>query len=88
MQPKPSGSSREEVIGALAELIDALDRRVSPVERVGEGAIAREAAALRKAAVNRAEELRRAQSNEETRDTDLADAAMTDDGGPRGQHGK
>ena len=41
----------------LEELIAALDRRVPRVERAGEAAIARDAAALRAKAVNRLAEL-------------------------------
>jgi hypothetical protein len=41
----------------LTELIAALDRRVPRVERAGEPAIAREAAALRAKAVERLSEL-------------------------------
>jgi hypothetical protein len=43
----------------LRELIAALDRRVPQVQRAGEIAIAREAAALRTRAVKRLEELER-----------------------------
>ena len=42
---------------ALHELIDALDRRVPHMERVGEASIASDAARLRAAAVKRLEEL-------------------------------
>ena len=42
---------------ALEELISALDRRVPHVERAGEAAIARDAAALRAKAVKRLAEL-------------------------------
>ena len=41
----------------LRELIAALDRRVPRVERAGEPAIARDAAALREKAVNRLAEI-------------------------------
>jgi hypothetical protein len=41
----------------LEELIAALDRRVPRVERAGEATIARDAAALRKKAVDRLAEL-------------------------------
>ena len=41
----------------LEELIAALDRRLPRVERAGEAAIARDAAALRKKAVDRLNEL-------------------------------
>jgi hypothetical protein len=42
---------------ALHELIAALDRRLPHVEQAGEAAIARDAAALRKKAVQRLREL-------------------------------
>jgi hypothetical protein len=45
--------SRMLVVGELYELIAALDRRVPYVERVGEVAIARAAAALRGEALRR-----------------------------------
>jgi hypothetical protein len=48
----PNDLSRE-----LEELIAALDRRVPRVERAGEAAIAREAAALREKAIRRLREL-------------------------------
>ena len=41
----------------LRELISALDRRFPHLERAGEEAIARDAAALRAAAVNRIREI-------------------------------
>jgi hypothetical protein len=54
-------SARAREASALArelrELIAALDRRVPRVEQAGEGAIARDAAALREKAVQRLEEL-------------------------------
>ena len=46
-----------ELARELEELIAALDRRVPRVERAGEAAIAREAAALREKAVDRLAEL-------------------------------
>jgi hypothetical protein len=45
--------SARNVAHALEELIAALDRRVPHIERAGEAAIAREAAALRAQAVDR-----------------------------------
>ena len=48
-----------DTIGMLRELVDALDRRVPQAQRVGETAIAADAAALRKAALKRIEELTR-----------------------------
>ena len=46
-----------ELTSALEELIAALDRRVTHVERAGEAEIARDAAALRVKAVRRLAEL-------------------------------
>jgi hypothetical protein len=46
-----------DLMRELEELIVALDRRVPRVERAGEAAIARDAAALRKKAVDRLAEL-------------------------------
>lgn len=48
------------VIAALHELIDALDRRIPDVTRVGETLIREQAADLRERAVRRIEELTRA----------------------------
>ena len=47
----------QELRRELEELIAALDRRVPCVERAGEAAIARDAAALREKAVKRLAEL-------------------------------
>jgi hypothetical protein len=69
------------VIRALRELVEALDRRVAHVERLGEARIAREAAALRKEAVNRIQELAAA-SDRDTREAQRSGGVMTDDGGP------
>jgi hypothetical protein len=46
-----------ELARELEELIEALDRRVPRVEKAGEAAIARDAAALRAKAVDRLAEL-------------------------------
>ena len=46
-----------QIVRELEELIAALDRRVPRVERAGEAAIARDAAALRAKAVERLAEL-------------------------------
>ena len=70
------------VVQALRELVDALDRRVPHVERLGETRIAREAATLRKEAVNRIQELTAAPSDRDTREADRSGGVMTDDGGP------
>lgn len=48
------------VIAALHELIEALDRRIPDVTRVGESLIREQAADLREQAVRRIEELTRA----------------------------
>ena len=58
-QNGPDTTDRDQLVAALKELIDALDRRVPHVERVGE-IRARDAAALKKEALTRIEELRRA----------------------------
>jgi hypothetical protein len=73
---------RDLVVQALRELVDALDRRVAHVERLGEVRIAREAAVLRNEAVNRIQELSAVPSDRETRETERSDGVMTDDGGP------
>jgi hypothetical protein len=75
----------DRAVAALTELMDALDRRVPHVERMGEIRIAREAAALKKAAMTRIEELKRAAPARETREASLADSVMNDDGGPAKQ---
>lgn len=49
--------STSSTIAALRELIAAIDRRVSHLERTGEHRIARDAAALRRQAVRRLAEL-------------------------------
>ena len=66
----------------LRELVEALDRRVAHVERLGETRIASEAAALRRDAVRRIQELTAAPSNRETREAERSGEVMTDDGGP------
>lgn len=48
---------RTDLIRALHELITALDVRLKHVERVGEAAIARDAAALKRKAMKRLAEL-------------------------------
>jgi hypothetical protein len=69
------------VVHALRELVEALDRRVPHVERLGEARIAREAAALRKEAVTRIQELTAAPPDRETREPERSGRVMTDDGG-------
>jgi hypothetical protein len=51
--------SNAATIKTLKELIAALDRRLPHVERLGEAAIADEAAALKARALERIEELQR-----------------------------
>jgi hypothetical protein len=75
-------ADRDLIVHALRELVDALDRRVAHVERLGETHIAREAAALRNDAVKRIEELTAAASDRETREAERSGGVMTDDGGP------
>lgn len=82
MKDHRTDASSRDGVAALTELIDALDRRVPHVERVGESQIAREAAALKADALARIEELKRAGSARRTREVALANAVMTDDGGP------
>jgi hypothetical protein len=75
-------SDRDHVLAALSELIEALDRRLPRVERLGETRIAREAAALREQAAIRIEQLRTRESNRQVREAELSEATMADDGGP------
>jgi hypothetical protein len=49
---------------------------------VGDTPIEREAAALRKEAINRIQELTAAASDRDTRETERSGGVMTDDGGP------
>jgi hypothetical protein len=53
----PMAITSATALRELRELIDALDRRVPQIQRAGEIAIARDAAALRARAVKRLEEL-------------------------------
>lgn len=55
---KGTGTERKQIIADLEALLSALDRRVPHIERLGEVAIAREAATLRKKALQRLTELR------------------------------
>ena len=73
-------TSTARVIAALAELIDALERRAPHIERSGETQIAQAAAKLRSEAERRINELRRGGPG--GHDADLVDAVMNDDGGP------
>ena len=58
---KPPRTGHGRIIRELREFVAALDRRVPQVERQGEAAIAREAAALRVRALHRIEELARSE---------------------------
>lgn len=71
------------VVLALHELIEALDRRVPHVERAGEIRIACEAAALRKKAVARIDQLRTSRVDSQRGEDELSDAVMSDDGAPQ-----
>jgi hypothetical protein len=55
------------VVRTLRELVDAPDRRVAHVGRLGEARIAREAAGLRKEALQRIQELTAESSDREMR---------------------
>jgi hypothetical protein len=75
-------SNNDRVVDALRELVDALDRRVAHVERLGEARIAREAADLRKDALHRIQELTAASSDRDRREAERSGGVMTDDGAP------
>ena len=77
-------STRSRIVTALRELISALDRRVPHAERPGEIGIARDAAKLRREAVAQIDSLTRARVDDRVFDQKLAEAMMTDDGGPSG----
>lgn len=70
------------VVHALRELVEALDRRVAHVERLGEASIAVDALALRAEAMHRIEELTAALRDRATREAERAGGVMTDEGGP------
>jgi hypothetical protein len=59
VRPTTMAVTRTVVVRELLELIAALDRRLPQVQRAGEEAIARDAAALRSRALKRIEELER-----------------------------
>ena len=84
MNDDEPASGRDLVVAALRELVDALDRRLGHVERLGEARIAHEAASLRKEAMNRIKELTTASGDRDTREAARSDAVMADDGGPIG----
>jgi hypothetical protein len=75
-------SDRERLVTALRELVEALDRRVPHVERLGEVGIARDAAALRQEAAKRLEALTSTQQDRQDSEDARSGADMTDDGGP------
>ena len=84
MNDDKPGSDRDLVVPALRELVDALDRRLGHVERLGEARIAREAASLRKEAISRIKELTTASGDRDSREAARSDSVMADDGGPLG----
>ena len=53
MSDTPQNDKSKQQIRHLRELIAALDKRVPRIERVGEASIARDAAALKKKALER-----------------------------------
>jgi len=55
-------AARKRAISHLRQLIDALNRRVPHIERVGEAAIARDAAELMKQALKRLKALEKSDS--------------------------
>ena len=55
--PPASGTDRQQILADLHELVEALDRRVPQPDRVGERAIARDSAGLKKAAQDRISQL-------------------------------
>ena len=57
MRGSTATNNKERALRHLHELVAALDRRVAHVERAGEAAVARDAAALRKKAMKRISEL-------------------------------
>lgn len=75
-------SDPTRAVAALRELVEALDRRVPRVERLGEAGIAREAAALRNEMEKRLAQLTPAGAEREAHEKTRSDAEMTDDGGP------
>ena len=77
-----SVSTPTRMLTTLRELIAALDRRVPRVDRADEVRIAGDAQRLRREAVTRIEELKRAGSDANAHDQELVEAIMTDDGGP------
>ena len=75
-------SSPSEVLAALHELIEALDRRAPQADRSGEIRISKDAAVLRSEAVTRIEALKHADLERPAHDQERVDAIMTDDGNP------
>ena len=81
-KPPRGASTTHRIVTTLRELISALDRRVPQVDRPRELRIAREAQALRGAAVAQIEALSRQQPGDKLYDEELVEAIMTDDGCP------
>ena len=59
-----SGSRRDEMMGELRLLIEALDRRVPQLERLGEAQIVQDASELRRKALSLIVEMKAAASEE------------------------
>jgi hypothetical protein len=74
-------AQRDRIVQSLRQLVDALDRRVAHVERLGEDCILRQAAALRKTAVTRIKELM-PPLDPDIPEARRSDDVMADDGGP------
>jgi hypothetical protein len=72
-------ADKDLVVRTLRELVEALDRRVAHVERLGEARIAREAAALREEALHRIQELTAESSDRDTGEVERSGGLMTDD---------
>jgi hypothetical protein len=75
-------ADRDRIVATLRELVEALDRRVARVERVGEARIARDADSLRREALQRIEELTSAQAVADKLEAEASDAVVADDGAP------
>jgi hypothetical protein len=79
---RPIPADPTAVIVALYELIEALDRRIPDVERVGESHIREQAAELRAQATRRIQALAEADADARALYAALSNAVMTDDGAP------
>ena len=75
-------SDTNVVVRALRELVEALDRRRPHAQRLGEGRIARQAAALRQEAVRRIHHVTGPWPDDDAREAQRSGEVMTDDGAP------